>query len=88
MLLEALVAGLPVLTTAICGFAHFIVEAEGGLVTSAPFEQAQLDALLARMLADKDARARWKANALVFAQTADIYSNAERAADLILDTSQ
>ncbi len=88
VLLEALVAGLPVLTTAICGFAHFIVEAEGGLVTSAPFEQAQLDALLARMLADKDARACWKANALVFAQTADIYSNAERAADLILDTSQ
>ena len=36
------------------------------------------------MLADTAARRRWQANALAFAETADIYSNAERAADLIL----
>ena len=39
--------------------------------------------MLAEMLADGAARAEWKANALAFAETADIYSNAERAADLI-----
>jgi UDP-glucose:(heptosyl)LPS alpha-1,3-glucosyltransferase len=83
VLLEALVAGLPVLATAVCGYAHYIEEAEGGLVVPEPFAQSRwtrwrIDA------EDEAARARWQANALAFAETADIYSNAERAADLIL----
>ena len=88
VLLEALVAGLPVLATAVCGYAHFIEEAEGGLVVPEPFAQSRLDALLAAMLGDREARMRWQASALAFAQSADIYSNAERAADLILDARQ
>lgn len=85
VLLEALVAGLPVLATAVCGYAHYIAEAEGGLVIPDPFEQTRLDAMLADMLGDRSARKRWQANALAFAQTADIYGNAEGAADLILN---
>ena len=88
VLLEALVAGLPVLATAVCGYAHYIAEAEGGLVIPDPFVQSQLDSMLAEMLDDKGARVRWQTNALAFAQTADIYSNAERAADLILNVRQ
>ncbi|WP_300336739.1 glycosyltransferase family 4 protein [Accumulibacter sp.] len=84
VLLEAVVAGLPVLTTAVCGYAHYIAEADAGLVVAEPFEQARLDQLLAQMLADPQARARWHARALAFAEHADIYSNAERAADVIL----
>lgn len=84
VLLEALVAGLPVLATAVCGYAHYIEEARGGLVVPEPFEQSRLDALLVSMLTDDAARQRWQANALAFAETADIYSNAEHAADLIL----
>ena len=48
-----------------------------------PFVQSQMDALLQHMLRDAAARAHWKTQALAFAETADIYSNAERAADLI-----
>ncbi len=88
VLLEALVAGLPVLATAVCGYAHYIAEAEGGLVIPDPFVQSQLDSMLAEMLDDKGARVRWQTNALAFAQTADIYGNAERAADLILNVRQ
>ena len=84
VLLEAVVAGLPVLTTAICGYAHYIEAARAGLVVAEPFAQDALDTALATMLADGEARAHWQANALAFAETADIYSNAERAADLIL----
>ena len=84
VLLEALVAGLPVLASAVCGYAHYIAEADAGLVVPEPFEQARLDAMLAAMLSDAEARAGYKAGALTFAETADIYSNAERAADLIL----
>ena len=84
VLLEALVAGLPVLTTAVCGYAHYIEEAEAGCVIAEPFVQECLDTTLANMLSDREARARWQAKALSFADTADIYSNAERAAELIL----
>ena len=85
VLLEALVAGLPVLCTAICGFAHYVAEADGGLVIPEPFAQAEMDRLLQRMLSNDDERRRWQANALAFAETADIYNRAERAADLILE---
>ena len=84
VLLEALVAGLPVLTTAVCGYAHYIEEAEAGCVIAEPFVQECLDTTLANMLSDREARAHWQAKALAFADTADIYSNAERAAELIL----
>lgn len=84
VLLEALVAGLPVLATAVCGYAHYIEEADGGRVVPDPFAQDVLNATLAEMLKDYAVRANWQANALAFAETADIYSNAERAADLIL----
>lgn len=84
VLLEALVAGLPVLASAVCGYAHYIDEAGAGRVVAEPFEQARFNELLAAMLADGPARAHWQARALAFAESADIYSNAERAADLIL----
>ncbi|HPT49778.1 MAG TPA: glycosyltransferase family 4 protein [Accumulibacter sp.] len=83
VLLEAVVAGLPVLTTAVCGYAHYIADADAGLVLAEPFEQTRLDEMLARMLNDAPARARWQANGLAFAARAAIYGNAERAADLI-----
>ncbi|MDX9707833.1 MAG: glycosyltransferase family 4 protein [Azospira sp.] len=84
VLLEAVVAGLPVLTTAVCGYAHYIEEAGAGIVLPEPFAQPALNATLATMLADDEARHRWQANGLAFAETADIYDNAEVAADVIL----
>ncbi|MBL8450640.1 MAG: glycosyltransferase family 4 protein [Dechloromonas sp.] len=84
VLLEAVVAGLPVLTTGVCGYAPYIVEADAGCVLPEPFAQADADAALLRMLEDGEARRAWARNGLRFAETADIYGNAERAADLIL----
>jgi UDP-glucose:(heptosyl)LPS alpha-1,3-glucosyltransferase len=84
VLLEALVAGLPVLVSRVCGYAHYVAEAKGGLVLDEPFDQAQLNQQLARMLDDDGARAAWAANGLAFAETADIYSMAEHAADVIV----
>jgi len=83
VLLEAVVAGLPVLTTAVCGYAHHIAEADAGVVVAEPFTQHALDAALVRMLDDEPARRHWRRNALAYAGRADIYSNAERAADVI-----
>lgn len=86
VLLEAVVAGLPVLVTDICGYAHYIEEAQAGCVIGSPFAQPALDAVLTDMLADPAARARWSANGLAFADQADLYSLHERAVQVILDT--
>lgn len=82
VLLEALVAGLPVLTVDICGYAHYIEEANAGCVLPSPFDQAAFNHMLATMLLSTK-RLDWKENALSFARSADIYSLPERAADLI-----
>ena len=84
MLLEALVAGLPVLVTDVCGYAHYIDEARAGRVVPSPFEQEQLNRMLAEMLDDDNARTEWARNGLAFADTADLYSMPQRAADVIL----
>ncbi|UMZ12619.1 glycosyltransferase family 4 protein [Pseudomonas sp. MPFS] len=84
VLLEALVAGLPVLVSAVCGYAHYIAEAESGLVLDEPLEQGQLNQYLTTMLSDDAARATWSRNGLAFAETADLYSMPQHAADVIL----
>jgi UDP-glucose:(heptosyl)LPS alpha-1,3-glucosyltransferase len=83
VLLEAVVAGLPVLTTAACGYAHYIEEADAGRVITLPFEQTNLNATLAAMLVDPKARQHWSANGIAFGAHADLYSMPERAADII-----
>lgn len=84
VLLEALVVGLPVVATDVCGFAHYVAEADGGRLIPSPFDQGTLDHALADMLADADARARWSANGRAFADRADLYSMPDRAADVIV----
>jgi len=88
VLLEALVSGLPVLTHDVCGYAHYIADASAGVVLPGPgsgeFSQDLLNTALAELLLDAPARARHHGNALAFAQSADIYSLPERAADVIL----
>ena len=84
VLLEALVAGLPVLVSAVCGYAHYIAEADAGRVLAEPFAQGELNQQLAGMLADDAARVQWAANGLAFADSADLYSMPQHAADVIL----
>jgi UDP-glucose:(heptosyl)LPS alpha-1,3-glucosyltransferase len=84
VLLEALVAGLPVVVTDVCGYAHYIEEADCGRVVPTPFQQRTLNATVRQILEDKEVRLRWHENALAFAARADLYSLPERAADVIL----
>lgn len=84
VLLEAVVSGLPVLVSEVCGYAHYIAEADAGRVVPAPFEQGTCNRMLTEMLADDAARAKWGASGLAFAARADLYSMPQRAADVIL----
>ncbi len=87
VLLEALVSGLPVVVTDVCGYAHYIKDADCGQVLASPFQQKQLDQALLSILADEPLRQRWSENALNYAATADLYSMPQRAADIILAES-
>jgi UDP-glucose:(heptosyl)LPS alpha-1,3-glucosyltransferase len=82
VLLEAVVSGLPVLTTDVCGYADYITKANAGIVLPSPFQQAQFNQSLNEMLLSP-MRARWRENGLAFSQKADIYSMPERAVDVI-----
>lgn len=84
VLLEAIVAGLPVLTTAACGYAYYIEEAHAGIVIPTPFSQEVLDTALLKMIMDDSGRRQWGSNGLAFGAQADIYSLPERAADIIV----
>jgi UDP-glucose:(heptosyl)LPS alpha-1,3-glucosyltransferase len=82
VLLEAIVAGLPVLTTDVCGYADYIKKADVGRVLLSPFQQAEFNQALQEMLLSP-LRQKWQQNGLAFAKTADIYSMPERAVDVI-----
>ncbi len=84
VLLEAAVAGLPVLTTAVCGYSSYIREYACGIVIDEPFSQKQLNEALLQMLQRDDERKNWRRNGLAMAEQADIYSLFDRAAELII----
>ena len=81
-LLEAMISGLPVLTTAACGYAHYIIDADVGKVIAEPFSQNKLNLALFEMLVDEK-RSTWKKNGIAFGHSADIYGRAEKAANII-----
>jgi UDP-glucose:(heptosyl)LPS alpha-1,3-glucosyltransferase len=84
VLLEALAAGLPVLTTETCGYASHVVKAKAGRVLPSPFVQETLNSALADMLTDGLARRNWSQHGLAYADEVDLYSMPQRAADVIL----
>jgi UDP-glucose:(heptosyl)LPS alpha-1,3-glucosyltransferase len=82
VLLEALVAGLPVVVTDVCGYAGHIKTAGAGLVLPGSFTQGALDDALAKSL-DREFQEACRSNGLKYAQNADLYSLHSAAASVI-----
>lgn len=82
VLLEAIVAGLPILVTANCGYAFHVEEAKAGLLVSTPFCQQELNDKLRQMLYTTEAHV-WRQQAVDYAAKTDLYSLPERAAKMI-----
>jgi UDP-glucose:(heptosyl)LPS alpha-1,3-glucosyltransferase len=82
ILLEAMTAGLPVLTTDTCGYAFHVMKAQAGVVLPSPFTQDACNRTLAKMLTS-DRESMWRENGLAYAAREDLYSCHERAADII-----
>ncbi len=82
VLLEATIAGLPVLTTDTCGYAFHIEKAKAGIVCASPFAQHELNSQLKFMLSG-DRRPTWSANGIAYGQAEDLYSMPETVATMI-----
>ncbi|MGA2655288.1 MAG: glycosyltransferase family 4 protein [Gammaproteobacteria bacterium] len=82
VLLEALVAGVPVLTTQACGYAHYVEESVAGQVIHDPFSQEKLNTAFKEILAPTRLH-DLQEKAYNFSQTADVYRGPEVAAEII-----
>lgn len=71
VLLEAMVHGLPVITSAICGYAEHIKTAHAGVILPLPFLQTQLDQELISISTDPTRMAQYQRNALEYTQQYD-----------------
>lgn len=81
VILEAIVAGLPVLVTDVCGYARYVEQAGAGIMVPSPFDQTLLNDKLTEMLLEN--RSKWRENAISFSKHADIYNMPIKAADII-----
>ncbi len=82
VLLESLAAGLPVLTTDICGYAFHVERARGGVVLPSPFSQRLLNDRLGYMLLASE-RTDWSHNGIEYAKDPTLCSMPPRAMDII-----
>jgi UDP-glucose:(heptosyl)LPS alpha-1,3-glucosyltransferase len=83
VILEAVVNGLPVVTTSICGYAQHVVAAEAGIVIDEPFHARAFAAALSAA-GDAVRRSRWSASAERYGAQSFLYDGRKRAAELIL----
>ncbi len=86
VILEALVAGLPSLVTARCGYAPYTIEANAGLVIPYPFHQDEANQALEQAL-DINQLKLWKESALAYSKAHDLHGLFDQAVSFIAESS-
>lgn len=86
-LIEAMVAGLPVVVTDNCGYAFHVRDADAGRIVPIPFEQKALDQTLADVLTDPNLKALGE-NGVRYAAQNDVTGLHEKAVDIIEDVAR
>jgi UDP-glucose:(heptosyl)LPS alpha-1,3-glucosyltransferase len=86
IILESIIAGLPIIATEICGYAFHIKRADAGLVIQQPFKQHTYNNLLLEMLTSQQ-RQHWQCNGIKYGNTEDLYHRAQIASDIFENTA-
>lgn len=81
VILEAMILGLPMLVSSVCGYAKHVIKSKAGVVSQAPFKQEIFNEELTTML--KTDKEEWVSNALLYASTEDLYSKPQKAVEVI-----
>lgn len=81
VLLEGMVAGLPVIASEACGYAHYIEDFDMGCVLRGDITASAVAAAIATVAAVPGDS--WRARSKALVATADIFSMPERAAEII-----
>ena len=82
VILEAMIAGVPVLATENCGYAHYVEQADAGLVVRIPYEQQACNDKLVEVLTSPE-RSRWVRNGIEFGERADVYRLVQHAVEAL-----
>ena len=82
VILEALVAGLPVIVSEVCGYAKHVEKSGAGIVVGHPFSQDEFELHLHNML-QADSLQPWSAKGLAYAASEDLYSMPEKVVEII-----
>lgn len=85
VLLEAMVAGLPVIASRVCGHAHYIAEYSMGATLNDPITPDEVADAITSVLTQP--RELWRERSRTMTATADIFSMPERAAHIIENTA-
>lgn len=83
VLIEAIAAGLPVVCTDNCGFSKYVAESHSGCVISGRFDPMELNLTLQTILWEPSQLKQLSRYGLEYAETADFYSRAEKAVDIL-----
>ena len=81
VLAEAIVAGLPAICTANCGFAALIAQARSGVIVPEPFKQEELNRRLEKMLETPAQLQAYQDNAILYSENADFFGRSAAAVD-------
>lgn len=87
VILEAIVAGLPVLVTDVCGYAYHVTASGAGELIEDAENARQFATQIAAMSAPAKLE-KFSANALTYAYTKDLYSMTQQAASLIKEMAE
>ena len=67
VILEGMACGAPMLVTASCGYAHHVADADAGIVSAYPFNQAEFNQQFLQMI-QTDKKIEWAKNGLSYVQ--------------------
>ena len=83
VILEAIVNGLPVITTSNCGYAKHVTSANAGIVVQEPFRPQTFLAALG-IARDPACRLRWSGSGREYGKQTSLYEGRARASELIV----